>query len=78
MLDLYGKLNVKVPEEVAIIGIDNVDLSSLGYVQLSTVGPSESYNLGRVAIEKLFDLIEKKTDKVQITAPVQLYERKTT
>ncbi|KGR90688.1 transcriptional regulator [Ureibacillus massiliensis 4400831 = CIP 108448 = CCUG 49529] len=78
LLDLYGKLNVKVPEEVAIIGIDNVDLSSLGYVQLSTVGPSESYNLGRVAIEKLFDLIEKKTDKVQITAPVQLYERKTT
>lgn len=78
LLDLYGKSNILVPEEVAIAGIDNVNLTSYGYVQLSTVGPIESYNIGQIAVEMLFELIEKKINKVQITLPVQLYERKTT
>lgn len=78
LLDLYGKSNIAVPEEVAIGGIDNVNLTRYGYVQLTTVGPIESYNIGQIAVEMLFELIEKKINKVQITIPVQLYERKTT
>lgn len=78
LLDLFEKINVKVPEEIAIAGIDNVNLSSYGFVQLTTVGPIESYNIGQIAVEMLFELMEKKIDKVRITIPVQLYERKTT
>lgn len=78
LLDLYEKFNIKVPHEIAISGIDNVNLSGYGYVQLTTVGPIEAYNIGQIAVEMLFELMEKKINKVQITIPVKLYERKTT
>lgn len=49
-----------IPNDFNVIGIDNVELSKHQSISLTTVGIKSEKNLGFLAIEKLFDVMEKK------------------
>lgn len=79
ILDHASKLQISVPEQLSIIGIDNVDLSQHGRIQLSTVGSVSERNLGLLAIEELIKLIEnKKKSCNSVTESVKVFSRSTT
>ncbi|MET4561154.1 DNA-binding LacI/PurR family transcriptional regulator [Lysinibacillus parviboronicapiens] len=79
LLDDAMRDNIDVPNDLSIIGIDNVDLSQHGAIQLTTVGSISEQNLGFMAIEKLIEIIEdKKNSCVKITESVKVFERSTT
>lgn len=79
MMDYYITAGYRVPEDVSIIGIDNVEISQHASINLTTVGISSSIGLGQLAIEKLIGMIQQKNKScIQITKPVRLFERKTT
>jgi LacI family transcriptional regulator len=79
MLDFYISAGYQVPEDISIIGIDNVNISQHSSINLTTVGISSPADLGQLAIEKLFEMIQgKKNSCIQITKTVRLFERKTT
>ncbi|EON73714.1 LacI family DNA-binding transcriptional regulator [Lysinibacillus sphaericus] len=79
LLDDAMQNNFVVPKDLSIIGIDNVDLSQHGAIQLTTVGSISEQNLGFMAIEKLIEMIEnKKNSCVKITESVKVFDRSTT
>lgn len=79
IMDTAIKSDFLVPNDLSIIGIDNVDLSSHGSIQLTTVGATSEVNLGLVAIEKLIEIIEnKKNSCICITESVNVIIRNTT
>ncbi|MDQ0269198.1 LacI family DNA-binding transcriptional regulator [Cytobacillus purgationiresistens] len=79
LIDDASKENLIVPQDVSVIGIDNVDLSSHGLIQLTTVGSISEQNLGYLAICELIKMIEnKKNSCVKITESVKVFNRNTT
>ncbi|TQR16511.1 LacI family DNA-binding transcriptional regulator [Psychrobacillus soli] len=79
LIDVAIQENYTVPEDISIIGIDNVDLSSHGSIQLTTVGSISEQNLGYLAIRELIEMIEnKKNSCIQITESVKVFHRSTT
>lgn len=79
MMDFYISAGYRVPEDISIIGIDNVEIGQHASTNLTTVGISSTANLGQLAIEKLIDMIHQKNKPcIQITKAVRLFERKTT
>ncbi|PJG85071.1 LacI family DNA-binding transcriptional regulator [Conservatibacter flavescens] len=79
-MEILISLGVSIPEDISIIGIDNVDLSGNYLVQLTTVGAENNTCLGLLAIQKLIEMIEHKDklDEFSITLPVSLYTRGST
>lgn len=67
-----------IPNDFNVIGIDNVELSKHRSISLTTVGIKSEKNLGFLAIEKLFDVMEKKSACIQQTESVKLFPRNTT
>lgn len=51
---------LSIPNDLSIIGIDNVDMSMHGSIQLTTVGSISEENLGFLAIQELIEMIENK------------------
>lgn len=79
LIDIALKENFKIPEDISIIGVDNVDVSSHSLVQLTTVGSISEQNLGYMAIKELIEMIEnKKNSCIQITESVKVFHRSTT
>lgn len=79
LIDIALKENLRVPEDISIIGIDNVDISSHSLMQLTTVGSISQQNLGYMAIKELIEMIEnKKNSCIQITESVKVFRRSTT
>lgn len=79
MMNFYITAGSNVPEDISIIGIDNVEMSRHASINLTTVGNSSSVGLGQLAIEKLIEMIYQKNKPcVQITKSVRIFERKTT
>ncbi|GGF28941.1 transcriptional regulator [Halobacillus andaensis] len=79
ILDYLIQKGYSVPEDMSLIGVDNIALSSHHSFQLTTVGMMEKENLGQLAIEHLIEHIEcPDSESVQETYPVQLYRRSTT
>lgn len=79
MMDFYISAGYRVPEDVSIIGIDNVAMSRHASIQLATVGIDSSVGLGQLAIEKLIQMIQQKNRPcIRITETVRLFERNTT
>ncbi|MFN3364748.1 MAG: LacI family DNA-binding transcriptional regulator [Exiguobacterium mexicanum] len=70
--------NVRVPEDLQIIGYDGIELGEMTSPPLTTIS-QPIYEMGRRATERLLDLIEKKeTVTKEILLPVTLTERQTT
>ncbi|MDN3426468.1 LacI family DNA-binding transcriptional regulator [Microbacterium sp. APC 3898] len=79
MMDFYISAGYRVPEDISIIGIDNVATSRHASIQLTTVGISSTVGLGQLAIEKLIHMIQQKNSScIRITENVRLFERNTT
>lgn len=67
-------LDLQCPNDIGVLGIDNVKLSSHSYLDLTTIGPTE--NLGLTAIKLLIDNIEfQKQHNINVTFPPQIFER---
>lgn len=78
LIDCLQRLNYKVPEDVAIIGIDNTETLRHSSLNLTSIGPVEGAHLSSIAIEQLFKMIEDGEEKeFQRTIPCKLYERGT-
>ncbi|REJ10991.1 LacI family DNA-binding transcriptional regulator [Halobacillus trueperi] len=68
----------RIPEDVQIIGYDDIPQSSLSYPTLSTIR-QPAYEMGREAAKLLIRTIKKEPGVEQtIQMPVELVERKTT
>ena len=79
ILDYATKIGVAIPDDLSIVGIDNVELSQHGRVQLTTVGSISEHNLGLLAIEQLIELIEnRKKSCNSITESFKVFSRSTT
>lgn len=70
--------NIKIPDQVEIIGFDNVEISKFIEPQLSTIG-QPAYEMGVKGAEQLIKLIEgKKIEKKNIILEPELIIRETT
>ncbi len=79
LIDIAKKADISIPEEISIMGIDNVEISQHGMVELTTVGSKYKKNLGYIAIQELFSMMEDENNSCNcITEPVKLFVRKTT
>ena len=78
LMDLYLEAGYSIPEDISIIGIDNVKLSGHHAIGLTSVGNESNDSLGQLAIEKLIFSIQNPNElKTQITKAVKVYERNT-
>ncbi len=68
----------KIPDDFAVIGMDNLRLSSIGETKLSTV-EYNVYKMGKIACEKIIELIKNKKKNVNSVVkeilPVELVLR---
>ncbi|WP_221568448.1 LacI family DNA-binding transcriptional regulator [Alkalihalobacillus sp. TS-13] len=80
ILDYLHEKGYSVPEDISLIGMDNIEWSSHKSFNLTTVGPKSSENLGQLAIENLLDLMELEEiqKEINITIQPELYIRETT
>lgn len=71
--------NIKVPEEVKIIGFDNISISKYSYPRITTINQDKK-KLAEEASKALLNFINEKSvkDKLHIVSPVSLIERETT
>lgn len=72
--------NIKVPENVKIIGFDNVSVSRYSYPSITTIEQDKPL-MGKTAAEILLDLISNKNEynkDMHVTLPVSLVKRETT
>jgi DNA-binding LacI/PurR family transcriptional regulator len=78
VLSAARDLNVMVPNQLAVIGVDDMPLSSYFDPPLSTMR-QDMPTLGQIATQTLLDLIQKKTPtEREVKLPAQLVVRKST
>jgi DNA-binding LacI/PurR family transcriptional regulator len=51
-LGYLSEIGFRIPEDIAVVGFDNIDLASLGFVQLTTVEQRKE-EMATLAIERL-------------------------
>ncbi|KKB39979.1 LacI family DNA-binding transcriptional regulator [Bacillus thermotolerans] len=79
LMDDAVQADLAIPDDLSIIGIDNVDISRHRRLQLTTVGSISEENLGYLAIRELIEMIEnKKNSCIKITESVKVFNRSTT
>lgn len=72
------RLGYKIPEDVQIIGYDNIELSEVLIPRLTTIA-QPILDMGNRTVENLLALIDKKElDEIHQTLPVTLIERDST
>lgn len=76
LLSLTKEMELSCPNDIGIIGIDNVELSKHPYINLTTVGAAQ--NLGLIAIQELIYNIEHQSStNISYTIPTQIFDRGT-
>lgn len=79
VLDVLKSMGYRVPEDISVLGIDNVTWSSHSSFNLTTIGATYPKNLGQIGVETLFSIMESPSEKwIQKTIPVHLIPRGTT
>jgi len=73
-LKAFSQLKVRVPEEMSIMGFDNIPFSDCTYPPLTTIA-QPTYLMGQKAVETLIKLINKKKIKKSIELETELIER---
>lgn len=79
LLEACRERKVRVPEELSVIGFDDIPLSALGCIQLTTVSQSIA-SLGALSGKMIIDKIsntEKRNVKQQVVLPPKLVVRRT-
>ena len=78
VLNALRENNIKVPEDVNVIGFNNNDVSSIFYPKITTVS-QPSYDMGSVAMRMLIKLLGKKElEEHNYILNYQLIEREST
>jgi DNA-binding LacI/PurR family transcriptional regulator len=78
VMNVLRELHYKIPQDVSIIGYDNIELSGVIYPKLTTIAQPIN-QIGSESIDVLLTLIKKKPLKTKhIILPVKLIERETT
>lgn len=79
VIQAVREMGLRIPEDVAVIGFDNIPMAAFPEVQLSTIAQPKS-EMGKAAVEVLWRLIQAGTESQpeQIMLPTQLIVRKTT
>jgi len=73
-LKAFTQLKVRVPEDISIIGFDNIPFSDCTYPPLTTIA-QPTYLMGQKAVETLIKLINKKKIKKSVEFETELIER---
>lgn len=68
---------LKVPEDISVVGFDDIVFSSMITPELTTVR-QPSYNLGRVAVKKLIEILENTSIDEDIELKLELIVREST
>ena len=75
VLQCLKSLDVNVPEQVSVTGFDNLDISQMTYVPLTTVC-QDMEKMGEIAARYVVDSIEKgKYSYMEKVVPVELVVR---
>ena len=77
LLGEFDRAGVGVPNEVSIVGYDNISIAHLAHVSLTTVDQPRSL-MGRMALELLLDRIEHRRDNLVRLIEPTLVVRSTT
>lgn len=79
VMDICLQKEYRIPEDLSVIGIDNVELAKHSRINLTTIGDATEENLGEIAITKLIENIENKNNCcIHVTKSVNLFCRETT
>jgi len=73
------EMGLKIPEDIALVGFNNVEITSFCSIQITTVS-QRPYEMGRLGAKRLIDKIEKKRGyrkKFQVVLEPELIVRKT-
>lgn len=73
-LKAFAQLKVRVPEDISIIGFDDIPFSDCTYPPLTTIA-QPTYLIGQKAVETLIKLINKKKIKKSVEFETELIER---
>lgn len=73
-LKAFAQLKVRVPEDISIIGFDNISFSDCTYPPLTTIA-QPTYLMGQKAVEALLKVINKKKIKKSVELETELIER---
>ena len=73
-LKALAQLKVRVPEDISIIGFDDIPFSDCTYPPLTTIA-QPTYLMGQKAVETLLKVIDKKKIKKSIELETELIER---
>lgn len=77
-LNALHREKIQVPDEVQIIGFDNISIAEHSYPPLTSIQQDKA-RLGEIAAQKLLEIIDNKIrHKQNIVIPVSLVKRKTT
>ena len=69
---------IKVPEEVKIVGFDNISATEIAGIPLTTINQNKQ-KMGEMAVELLMDeILQRKSDVNNIKIPVNLIRRRST
>ena len=69
-LKAFRELNVKIPEDMAFIGFDDIDFINIMDLQISVVD-RPTYQMGKIAMEMLVERINEEKDAIIQKAPVK-------
>jgi DNA-binding LacI/PurR family transcriptional regulator len=69
-----SELSLRVPEDIAVIGFDDIPQASFSVPGLTTVH-QPLYEIGKQSCERLIELIQRKTERVQEVVPIYLVVR---
>ena len=73
-LKAFAQLKVRVPEDISIIGFDNIPFSDCTYPPLTTIA-QPTYQMGQKAVETLLKMIDKKKIKKSVELETELIKR---
>lgn len=76
VLEAAEERGVRIPEDVSLIGYDNITFARLPRIDLTTVS-QKKHEQGRIAVERLIEKIQGRTDKTVDILQPQLMIRST-
>ncbi|GAM56610.1 lacI-family regulatory protein [Vibrio ishigakensis] len=76
ILRAANELGIKVPEQLKIVGFDDIRMAELIMPRLTTVSHQKS-EMGQLAAQRLFDALEGKQPEELTMLPTKLITRET-